>query len=715
MRRLFRILVPGLLIIGWLVAGSVGGPYFGRVDEVSSNDATSYLPASAEATQVQKRLPAFLGSDTLPATAVFVADSGPLARADLAGLQRALSGLSDIPGVVGTSGALPSKDGRAAEAFVAVASSADTQRVVTTVRDRLGSDAPSGLTVYVTGPAGFQADLAEAFGGIDGILLGVALAAVLIILVIVYRSLLLPLLVLLTSMFALCAALLTVWWLAKAGVLVLTGQTQGILFILVIGAATDYALLYTARFREELLRCEDKGEATWRALRGARGPIIASAGTVAAGLLCLLLSDLNSNRSLGPVGAIGIGFALLAALTLLPSLLFACGRVAYWPRRPRFRPDAVDAELPATGLYAGIARLVSRRARMLWIVVAAVLLAGTVGLGQLKADGVAQSDLVLGHSDARDGQQALARHFPGGTGSPAYVIIAQGDLQRAVSIIDRQPGVASISVTSKDAPGGSAPVTPAGIAPIGGRTPRPTVVEGDILLRATVTAAPDSIAAEQTIKRLRDRLSGIAIIGGATATALDTNTAAIHDRNLIIPVVLAVIMIILMILLRAVVAPVLLMLTTVLSLAATLGLSALIFNHLLDLPGADPAVPLYGFVFLVALGVDYNIFLMTRVREETQSHGTRPGITRGLAITGGVITSAGLVLAATFAALAVIPILFLLQLAVIVALGVLLDTFLVRTLLLPSVAYEIGSPIWWPSRTRTPSVSSRSTSEPRPL
>jgi putative drug exporter of the RND superfamily len=698
MRRPLRILVPALLIIGWLLAASIGGPYFGQVDEVSSNDPTSYLPASADATQVQQRLPAFLGSDTLPATAVFVADSPSLAPRDLAAVQRAVDRLADIPGVAGTSGAIPSQDGRAAEAFVAVKSSADIQRVVTDVRDRLRADVPSDLSAYVTGPAGFQADLVEAFGGIDGLLLGVALAAVLIILIAVYRSVLLPLLVLLTSMFALCAALLTVWWLAKFDVLVLTGQTQGILFILVIGAATDYALLYTARFREELLRCEDKGEATWRALRGARGPIIASAGTVAAGLLCLLISDLNSNRSLGPVGAIGIGFAMLAALTLLPSLLFVCGRVAYWPRRPRFQAELSDNELSVTGPYARIAGLVARRSRMLWIVVAALLLAGSVGLGQLKADGVAQSDLILSHSDARDGQRALSRHFPGGTGSPAYIIIDRGDLQRTASIIDRQQGIASVTVASKDVPGGNAPVGPDGITPINGATPRPTVVDGDVLLRATVTAAPDSTAAEQTIRELRNRLAGIAIIGGATATALDTNAAAIHDRNLIIPVVLGVIMIILMILLRAIVAPLLLVITTVLSLAATLGLSALIFNHLLDLPGADPAVPLYGYVFLVALGVDYNIFLMTRVREETHSYGTRVGITRGLAITGGVITSAGLVLAATFAALAVIPILFLLQIAVIVSLGVLLDTFLVRTLLLPSLAYQIGPSIWWPSR-----------------
>lgn len=696
-RRIFRVVVPAALIVGWLVCASIGGPYFGRVAEVSSNDATSYLPATADSTRVQQRLPDFLGSDTLPATAVFIDDSTSPARQVLPALERALGRLSDIPGLAGASGPMPSQDGRAAEAFLAVRSSADVQQVISAVRDRLTSDVPPGITVHVTGPAGFQADLAEAFGGIDGLLLGVALAAVLLILIAVYRSVVLPILVLVTSMFALCAALLSVWWLAKFDVLVLTGQTQGILFILVIGAATDYALLYTARFREELLRRRDKGEATRRALRGARGPMIASAGTVAAGLLCLMLSDLNSNRSLGPVGAIGVGFALLAALTLLPSLLFVCGRVAYWPRRPRFQAETADAETPVSGPYAAIARLVARRPWPVWIVIAALLLAGSVGLGQLRADGVAQSDLVLGHSDARDGQKALSRHFAGGSGSPAYLIVKHADLRRAAHIAAQQAGVASVRVASKAAPGGSAPMTSTGIAAVEGRRPQPTVVDGRVLLQATVAAAPDSSAAQQTVQQLRTRLSGIAIIGGATATALDTNTAAIRDRNVIIPVVLLVIMVILMVLLRAVVAPVLLMLTTVLSLAATLGVSALIFNDVLDLPGADPSVPLYGFVFLVALGVDYNIFLMTRVREEAQSYGTRTGIVRGLAVTGGVITSAGLVLAATFAALAVIPILFLLQLAVIVSLGVLLDTFLVRTLLLPALSYVTGARIWWPS------------------
>ena len=707
-RRALRILLPALLIVAWLIVASIGGPYFGKVNEVSSNEATSYLPSSADSTQVQERLPDFLGGDSIPAIVVLVSEDD-LDRQQLASLQQLGKELADVKGVHGASPAVPSDDGKAAELFVQVDATADTESVVSDLRDHLRTSVPDGVTAHVTGPAGFNADLIEAFGGIDGLLLGVALAAVFVILIVVYRSFLLPLVVLATSMFALCAALLTVWWLAKAEILVLNGQTQGILFILVIGAATDYSLLYTARYREELGRQADKLAATRAAWRAAREPIIASAGTVIAGLLCLLLSDLNSNKSLGPVAAIGIAFALLAALTLLPASLFLLGRVAFWPRTPRYAAHAADDATATTGAYAMIAAFISRHARLVWIVIMVVLLAASTGLTQLRADGVAQSDLVIGSSDARDGQQALSKHFPGGSGSPIYVITAQSDLDRVAGIAEDQSGISSVAVTASDAAGGTAPVTGDGITPVNGKVYRPTVVDGDVLLQATGSKAPDSDAAEQTVVQLREKLAGIAIVGGATATAVDTNDTSIHDRNVIIPVVLVVIMLILMLLLRSVIAPVLLIITTVLSLAATLGVSALVFNHLLDLPGADPAVPLYGFVFLVALGVDYNIFLMTRVREEAQVRGTRTGLARGLAITGGVITSAGLVLAATFAALAVIPILFLVQIAFIVAFGVLLDTFVVRTLLLPALAHDIGRRIWWPS-----ALSRRTTEVPEP-
>ena len=701
--RWLRALLPAALILVWVAAAGLGGPLFGRIDEVSSNDRTAYLPTTAEATEVQERLDGFTEGDAVPAVVVFVSQDD-LTDDDLSVIDDRLAEAGQLGTVDGdVSPVIPSDDGVAAQAFVPLSGSADLGEATTALRDALTIDLPDGIDVYITGPAGLSSDLGTAFAGIDGLLLGVALAAVLVILVIVYRSLLLPLAVLATSMFALCAALLVVWNLANQGVLLLSGQTQGILFILVIGAATDYALLYVARYREELVHTPARWTATRRALRGSFEPILASGGTVIVGLLCLLLSELRSNSTLGPVAAIGIAFAMLAALTLLPALLLAMGRAAFWPRRPLYDPAAARAGGEAGGLWGRVARLVRARPRTTWITTALVLAVGCVGVTQLQASGVPQSELVLGASEARTGQERLAEHFPAGSGSPAYVIAPQEDLQDAADVLLDEDGIASVAVTA-DTPAGTAPVTRDGIeafGPPGTPAPEPVVSEGEVLLQATLSDAADSAAAEETIRDLRAGYADTvpeAAVGGVSATDLDTNDASIRDRTVIVPVVLVVILLILMLLLRAVLAPVLLILTTVLSFGTAMGVAALVFNDVLGFPGADPAVPLFGFVFLVALGIDYNIFLMTRVREESAAHGTREGVLRGLRLTGGIITSAGLVLAATFTALAVIPVLFLVQLAFIVAFGVLLDTFVVRSLLVPALSYDVGRAIWWPSK-----------------
>lgn len=711
--RWLRIGIPSLLVLVWVVGGSIGGPFFGKVDEVATNDQSSFLPQSADATRVSERLTDFTGGDTIPALIVAQTDDGSaLSDAQREALSTLAGDAAELEGVQGeASPPVLSADGQAAQIFLPLDSSGEVREVVEKVRELVAAEAPSGVRAWVTGPAGFTADLVKGFLGIDGLLLIVALGAVFVILVIVYRSPLLPILVLLTSVFALCVALLTVWWLAFAGIVVLNGQVQGILFILVIGAATDYALLYVARFREAVGAGERRWDATIRAWRGAVEPILASGGTVIAGLLCLVLSDLATNRALGPIASIGIAFAVLSALTFLPALLALCGRAAFWP----FLPKPGSSELPddltarAKGLWPRQARFVARRARPLWIVCTLVLLAACAGLTQLRADGVPSSDLVLGASEARDGQVALAAHFPGGSGSPAYVLVSDARAADAVAVLQRTPGIDSVAVLTSDAPGGQAPVevsdgalvTTAFGAP-GTPAPVPTVSDGEVLLAATLADTADSAAADDTVRRLRTDLAselgeGTAMVGGVTATDIDSIDTSIRDRTLIIPIVLAVILLILMALLRSIVAPLILIGTVILSFGAALGVSAMVFNGPLDFPGADPSVPLYGFVFLVALGVDYNIFLMSRVREESLAHGTRPGILRGLVATGGVITSAGLVLAATFAALGVIPILFLAQLAFIVAFGVLLDTFVVRSLLVPALAYDIGAVIWWPS------------------
>jgi RND superfamily putative drug exporter len=707
-----RIGIPVLLVLVWLAAGSIGGPYFGKVDEVSSNDRSTFLPQSADATQVNERLADFLGEESIPAVVVVTGD-GDLTADQIADVQAFADDVAQLDDVAGDiSPPIPSDDGEAVQLFVPIDASGEVGDTVAEIRAMAADDLPDDLTAWVTGPAGFTADLVEGFLGIDGLLLGVALGAVFLILVIVYRSPLLPVLVLATSMFALCAALLTVWWLAYAGIVVLNGQVQGILFILVIGAATDYALLYVARFREAISTGARRWDATLSAWRGAFEPILASGGTVIAGLLCLLLSDLATNRALGPIASIGIVFAVLSALTFLPALLALFGRTAFWPFIPKHASAALPDDLTQSvkGLWPRQARFIARHARVVWVVCTVVLLAGAIGITQLKADGVPTSDLVLGASEARDGQQVLSEHFPAGSGSPVYVVVPEDDLAGTVEVLEASDGIDSVSVASSDSPTGQAAVEVEGgqpvftaVGPPGTAAPAPTVSDGDVLVIGTLTDAADSVAAEQTVRALRVDLddslgADTALVGGETATDVDTNDTSTRDRTLIIPVILAVILVILMLLLRSILAPVLLIATVILSFATALGVSALVFNGVFRFAGADPAVPLYGFVFLVALGVDYNIFLMSRVREESLVHGTRPGILRGLVATGGVITSAGLVLAATFAALGVIPILFLAQLAFIVAFGVLLDTFVVRSLLVPALSYDIGRAIWWPSK-----------------
>ncbi|MBF4606350.1 MMPL family transporter [Curtobacterium sp. VKM Ac-1393] len=704
MSRFLRIVLPALVIVVWLAIAAVGGPYFGKISEVSTNDQTSFLPASADATKVQERASEFRQESGAPAIVVLERDGG-MSSSDLSAAKDLTTRLGDRDDVESVSPVIPSEDGDAVEIVATLTAAADTGDAVEAIRADVDAELPSGVSGYVTGPAGFTADLTEAFAGIDGLLLGVALAAVFVILIIVYRSPLLPILVLGTATFALCASILVVWWLAKAGIVTVNGQVQGILSILVIGAATDYALLYTARFREALRDHRTGWGATKAALRGSLEPILASGGTVIVGVLCLLLSDLNSNKALGPVAAIGIAFSLLAALSLLPALLLAFRRAAFWPLRPAYgSAHPVLTGTDARGVWARVGRLVAKRSRVVRIVCTVGLLAMGTGLVGLKADGVPQSDLVIGASQARDGQNVLADHFPGGSGSPAQVIGSERDLDGLVDAITAVHGVDGVVAAAKDAPSGTVPVTsdPAtGAAASSGTATDPTVSRGDVLLEVTLSDPADSDAAEQTVRDLRtavERVDPGAVVGGVTATAVDTNDTGIRDRTLIIPVVLVVILLILMLLLRSIVAPLVLIGSVIVSFAAALGVGALVFDHVFHFPGADPSVPLYSFVFLVALGVDYNIFLMTRVREEALQHGPHEGVLRGLGVTGGVITSAGVVLAATFAALGVIPILFLVQIAFVVAFGVMLDTIVVRSLLVPAIAYDLGRRAWWPSR-----------------
>ncbi|MBB5956962.1 RND superfamily putative drug exporter [Saccharothrix tamanrassetensis] len=657
-----RWILPALITVAWLALGGFAGPYTGKLSQVAVNDSTAFLPASAEATEVAEQLKAFGDQRSLPAIVVAERASG-MTEADRA----YLAGIA-YPGKA--SPVLPSEqDDQAAQVIVAI-DAAEPADAVADLRAALAHP-PDGLTVLVAGPAAQIADLKEAFGGIDGLLLLVAGAVVALILIMVYRSPLLPFIVLLSGGFALGTASLAVYLLADNDVLDLNGQSQGILSILVFGAATDYALLLVSRFREELRDTDDRYQAMRTAWRATIEPIAASAGTVVLGVLCLLFSDLNSNKGLGPVAAIGIGAALLASITFLPAVLVLFGRTAFWPKRPTLGSPHPESG----GLWARVAGLISARPRLTWVLTTLVLLVGVAFVPQLKASGTAQSDVFLNDVDSVAGQELLSRHFPGGSGAPTVV------LARAA----RAPAVARAADVD-----GVSTVEPRGEA------------NGLARLDVVLDDPADSEAGIATVQRLRDAVRAVpdadAKVGGPTATQLDTQRTSKRDRLVIIPIVLLVIFLVLAALLRSLLAPLLLIATVVLSFGATMGVSALVFNGIFGFPGADPVVPLFGFVFLVALGIDYNIFLMTRVREESRALGAREGVLRGLTITGGVITSAGVVLAATFSALAVLPILFLAQIAFIVAFGVLLDTLIVRSLLVPALAVDIGRWIWWPSR-----------------
>ena len=447
----------------------------------------------------------------------------------------------------------------------------------------------------------------------------------------------------LTAVFSLSLAGLVIYQLAANGTLVLNGQSQGILSILVVGASVDYALLLVARYREELHHVEHPATAMRRALRACIEPIAASAGTVIAGVLCLLLSDLGSNRSLGPVAAIGIASAFLGSLTLLPALLLVLGkrsRALFWPRAPRadalLADGAVNVTDPSqgTGVWARLARFVGRKDRTVWILTAVALAVGAAFLPTLNASGTNQVDVFLTDVDAVAGEEVLAEHFPAGAVQPAIVIVDEADVDAVTTAAEGVDGVEGVTPYTGAPAGAGAPDTGA----------PPIVVDGRVRLDVTTTASADTQDAAATVQELRTAVSEVspsAVVGGAAAEKLDTNLASERDLRVIVPVVLLVIGLILMLLLRSILAAVLLLLANVLSFAAALGVSAIFFNHVFGFAGADPVVPLFAFVFLIALGVDYSIFLMTRVREESVKVGTRAGVVRGLAVTGGVITSAG--------------------------------------------------------------------------
>ncbi|HTT50175.1 MAG TPA: MMPL family transporter [Streptosporangiaceae bacterium] len=660
----------------WLIVIALTGSLAGKLMGAEKNDASAYLPASAESTQALNLQDHFTAKNLNPAVVIYVRPSG-LTRADLAKAARDARTFAALPHAGQVLGPIPARDGKAAE--ILIEAHLGYSNAITNFVNKLHSVAGSGdpgLSAYVTGPAASAADSVKIFKGIDSTLLYATLAVVIVLLLLTYRSPILWLLPIISAGVALTTAEAFIYLLIEHAGLVVNGQSAGILVVLVLGASTDYALLLVARYREELRRHEDRHLAMAIAMRRAGPAIIASGLTVIAGMLCLLAADSADISGLGPVAAIGIAVGLLAMITLLPALLVITGRWVFWPLKPRYG----SADPTSRGPWARIGQRIAGRPRAIWIVTSVILAAFAFGLIGFRFGTLTQAQSYRGTPSAVAGEKVLATHFPAGSGEPVQVI-----------------GQATAAAPLRAALAGTK-----GIVAVG----PPQVRDGLVLLQGTLAMPPDSQAAYATVTRVRDAVRDVpgadAKVGGATAINLDVEHYAIRDRNIIIPLVLVVVLIILALLLRAVVLPVLLIATVILSFFGSLGISALFFKYVFGFAGADNSMPLFAFVFLVALGIDYNIFLMTRVREETIKGGTHRGMLAGLAATGGVITSAGLILAGTFATLGTLPLVILTEIGFTVALGVLLDTLVVRSVLVTALTLDVGRHMWWPSRLARP-------------
>ena len=655
-------------------------------------------------------------------------------------------------------GPICSRDGKAAIVTAYLKGDGESDSILDPIdfwRDTV-SDPGGGLQVKITGGAGYAADAIKVFENINGTLLLAASALVIFLLIVIYRSPVFFFIPLAAVMFAEILSRSVGYGVSEFGVTI-NGQSSSIMSVLVLGAGTDYALLIVARYREELHHTEDRHAAMQAAMRSAGPAVFASAATVIAALLCLTIARVNGTSGLGPIGAIGVACAAISMLTLLPALLTIFGRRAFWPfvpHTPRWTAPTDVAQsglgkrivegssfgalvpvigaalvcfilLPLTILAGLLRKLVSAltRGRVKTPSVVSVfdrsifkpyevrrtqhehladathgfwkrvgdrvaagptrVLAGSMVILLVMCAGLAffSTDLTTNDSyrtsvESVEGQDILAQSFPAGASAPADVIVPpDGDVRAVTAALEETDGIEAVS---------------------------PPVAEGEqgTLVQATLELPPYSTEAFDQIEPIREAASGAVagtVVGGATAVEFDVREAAGWDSTVIPPIVLVVVFLILVLLLRAVTAPLILIGTVIVSFLAALGVGYFVFEVIFDFPGSDPSLPLFAFVFLVALGVDYNIFLMARAREETFKHGTREGMLRALAVTGGVITSAGIVLAGTFSVLAVLPLVFLTEIGFVVAFGVLLDTFLVRSVLVPAIVMRMGPKVWWPS------------------
>ncbi|KRF02900.1 hypothetical protein ASG88_05945 [Nocardioides sp. Soil777] len=678
-----------IVLVVWLIVAAGSATFAAKLADVQNNEASSWLPESAESTRAFEKLEPFQDPNAIPTLVVYERDGG-LTEDDLAAIEEhaaefaAMDGLAEAregraPSVVSPATAeqvgfpAVSQDGTVAQTSVTFDLGSEGWNQMPDIADELRSISElEGVEVYVAGAGGQAADSAEAFGGIDTTLLGATLGVVILILLFTYRSPILWILPIFSAIVALFVSQALIYFLARDAGLTVNGQSYAILTILVIGAGTDYALLLVARYREELRRHEDRHEAMAFALHRAAPALLASAATVALGMLCLLFAEMNSTAGLGPVAAIGVAVTFLVMITLLPALLVITGRWIFWPRRPGYG----SPEPTQTGIWAKVGRWIAPRPRQVWVITSVVLAIACLGMLRLDTNGLSTEDSYTQEFQSVTGQQVLV---DAGLVDQSNTVMVVGNAGSEDAITEALTGLDDVE------------------------PPKPPVTAGDVtFVEAAIGSDPASPEAFVTVERVRDAVHAVdgadALVGGNSAFFLDTRDAANRDNLVIIPIILLLVLLILVALLRSVLAPLILIGTVVLSFGGAMGISALLFEYVFGFAGSDPGFPLFAFVFLVALGIDYNIFLMTRVREETMHFGTRKGALVALTSTGGVITSAGLVLAATFLVLGTIPVVFLAQLGVAVALGVILDTMIVRSVLVTAINMDLGGKIWWPSK-----------------
>ena len=638
------------------------------------------LPDSAESMRVSQLQESLPSADSTSALLVFSRDGDELTDGDLTAIDAASTSLAEYSSEGFVPPASISDDTTAAIVVVPLDIEgnldAQTERAQE-LRDTANADLPDGLTALLTGPEGFEVDLSAVFAGADFTLLLTTVIVVAVLLIVTYRSpwlWLVPLIVIgLADGLAGIVATRVAGWIG----ITLDASVTGILSVLVFGAGTNYALLLIARYRDELRVVDDRRQAMASALRGAGPAVLASGSTVVLSLLTLLFAELTGNRALGIACATGIVIAMIFALLVLPAALVLFGRGLFWPYVPRFGSDDPSAK----GVWSKLGTAVSKKP----IAVAAIgilLLGGlSVGVTQIRT-GLAQTELFVSQPQAVRGQEVIADSFSAGSGSPTVIIAESSAAEEVAGIASSVDGVDSATVGETDG----------------------SITQVNVVL----AAAAETEEAFQTVRDLRAELATLdgteALVGGLDAQALDVSIATQADQNLVIPLILGLVFLVLMILLRSLLAPLLLLFTVVASYFASLGLSWVLFQTVFDFPALDTNVVLLSFLFLVALGVDYNIFLVTRANEEARLLGTRNGMIRALAATGGVITSAGILLAAVFAVLGVLPLITLTQIGIIVCVGVLLDTLLVRTVVVPALAFIAGDRFWWPRRVTRPSL-----------